>query len=596
MNEVYTAPLILLVIIWPLLLAVALAGKTVHSTIMRMVPRAGQPAFYHALFAPYNVTHELPLVMIGIKFSLDDNISRLFLLFTSLLWWLSGLYARAYLSDRSGCNRFFIYYLLSMAGNLGLIIAQDLMSFYLFFALMSFASYGLVVHERTAQALHAGRVYIVLVVIGEFALFSAMLLTAYSTGSTEFDPIRLEFAKVAPSKLIILLAFIGFGIKAGVIGLHMWLPLAHPVAPTPASAVLSGAMIKAGLLGLLRLLPLGELAMLQWGELFMMLGLASAFYGVMVGLTQKVPKTILAYSSISQMGIILTAVGLGLTLPGHHSEILLVITLFALHHGLCKGTLFLGVGVIQACDGTKRRLIWYALCLPALALAGAPLTSGMAVKYLLKLQSVNALGTWDLWLQSLLPLSSVATTLLVGKFLIVLFQPEKSDSDHHSSSGLILPWALLLTASMVMPWWFMPNLSKLWTQAAYFGSLWPVLLGIMIVLVALLWKRYQTRRDDAVSQKDEKLSTFYFSPRIPPGDVLVLINRTLFLLLTLSRHLTDRLLPQWWESRLNTLRQLWSQINFWQSIGRIETNLRYWPVPLVILVLLGVTIVLLGII
>ncbi len=596
MNEVYAAPLILLVVIWPLLLAVALAGRTMHSAVMIMVPWAGLPAFLLAIFAPYNVTLELPWVMLGIKFSLDDNISRLFLLFTALLWWLSGLYARAYLSDRNGCNRFFVYYLLSMAGNLGLIIAQDLMSFYLFFALMSFASYGLVVHERTVEALHAGRVYIVLVVIGEFALFSAMLLTAYSTGSTEFDSIQLEFAKVGPSKLIILLAFVGFGIKAGVIGLHMWLPLAHPVAPTPASAVLSGAMIKAGLLGLLRLLPIGEVAMTQWGELFMILGLASAFYGVMVGLAQKVPKTILAYSSISQMGIMLTAIGLGLTVPDHSTEILLVITLFALHHGLCKGTLFLGVGVIQASRDTQRRLIWFALCLPALALAGAPLTSGMALKYLLKLQSVNALGAWGFWLQSLLPMSSVATTLLVGKFLAVLFQPEKSFSDHHSSSGLILPWGLLLTASIVMPWLFMPNLPKIWTQAAYIGSLWPVLLGIMIVLVVVVWKNYQTRLGDALVQRDEKLSSFHFSPQIPPGDVVVPINRTLLLLLNFSRNLTDRLLPQWRESRLNSLRQLRSQIDFWQSIGRIETHLRYWPVPLVILVLLGVTIVLLGII
>ncbi len=351
MNEIYVPLVLSLVVIWPLLLAVAIAFSVTHSAASLLAPWAALPAFILAVFAPPSASLHLPGFLLGTELSLVDDTGRLFLLFTALLWWLSGMYARAYLSDQPGRSRFFVYFLLSMTGNLGLILAQDLTSFYLFFALMSFASYGLVVHERSLEALRAGRIYIILVVIGEIALFAAMVFATAATGSTGFDTVRHGLAQAGSRDLIMLLAFIGFGIKAGVLGLHVWLPLAHPVAPTPASAVLSGAMIKAGLLGWLRLLPLGEMALLQWGESFMLLGLAAAFYGVMVGLTQRDPKTLLAYSSISQMGVMTVAVGLGLTSPDAYPAILTVITLYALHHGLSKGALFLGVGVVGAFSG-----------------------------------------------------------------------------------------------------------------------------------------------------------------------------------------------------------------------------------------------------
>ena len=263
MSETFSPIFLLLVLVWPLLLAGATAVRSMRPVILQIASWAALPALLLAVFAPAYVSLDLPWVLLGAELRLEEGSSRLFLLFTALLWLISGIYARAYLSEQSGQSRFVVYFLLSMTGNLGLILAQNLMGFYLFFTLMSFASYGLVVHQRSSEALRAGRVYIVLVVIGEIALFSAMLMTANSTGTADFDSVRQGFAQAEPRNLIMLLAFIGFGIKAGVLGLHMWLPLAHPVAPTPASAVLSGAMIKAGLLGWLRLLPLGEMAMVS---------------------------------------------------------------------------------------------------------------------------------------------------------------------------------------------------------------------------------------------------------------------------------------------------------------------------------------------
>ena len=338
-----------------------------------------------------------------------------------------------------------------MSGNLGLILAQDLGSFYVFFALMSFASYGLVVHERSAAALRAGRVYLILVVIGELALFAAMTMAMAATDAIDFTTVRAGLAGAPTRDLIILLALIGFGIKAGVLGLHVWLPLAHPVAPTPASAVLSGAMIKAGLLGWLRLLPLGETALPGWAEVFILLGLAAAFYAVVVGLTQRDPKTLLAYSSISQMGIMTLGVGMALAAPHATPAILLAITLYALHHGLNKGALFLGVGVIGACHGKQRRRVWWALWLPALALAGVPLSSGMLAKSLLKAHTLHMPEHWLTLLPLLLSASAVATTLLVGRFMVILAKPHSATSAHGAAVKLIWPWALLVISSVVLP-------------------------------------------------------------------------------------------------------------------------------------------------
>lgn len=585
MKEIFTHMVVLLVVVWPLLLAGVMAFSARHSVILRLASLAALPAFILAVFASPNILIHLPWLLLGTELGLVDDTGRVFLLFTALLWWLSGMYARTYLSNQPGHSRFFVYFLLSMAGNLGLILAQDLASFYLFFTLMSFASYGLVVHEQSNKALRAGRIYMVLVVVGEIALFAAIILATIATDSTEFSTVRQGVAQAESRDLIMVLAFTGFGIKAGLLGLHVWLPLAHPVAPTPASAVLSGAMIKAGLLGWLRLLPLGEVALFQWGNTFMILGLAAAFYGVLVGLTQRDPKTLLAYSSISQMGILTMAAGLGLTAPKAYPAILAAITLYALHHGLNKGALFLGVGVIGACSGAKRRWVWLGLWLPALALAGAPLTSGMAAKFLLKAQIVNAPEPWVVVLQTLLPWSAVATTLLLGRFLFLLYQPKAETSN--APCRYIWSWVLLVTAAMVFPWWSMPETPALWTLAAVISSLWPVLLGALLTLVVVLWRTDLESQVGEIPRGDQQITADRVLPHIPPGDMLVPISYTITSALNHGYHLANEHLPRLRDAQLASLRGLQSKVDWWRIIRQLEISLSHWPTALVILILLG---------
>ena len=139
----------------------------------------------------------------------------------------------------------------------------------------------------------------------------------------------------------------GFGLKIGLVPLHVWMPLTYTAAPIPAAAVLSGAAVKAGVIGFIRFMPF-DAAMPGWGEALAAIGLFSAFYGVAIGITQSNPKTVLAYSSVSQMGLIAAVIGMGLA--AGDSSTASAAGFIAAHHVLVKGALFLAIGVAAA-DG-----------------------------------------------------------------------------------------------------------------------------------------------------------------------------------------------------------------------------------------------------
>ena len=322
--------------------------------------------------------------------------------------------------------------------------------------------------------------------------------------------------------MVVGLLLVGFGIKAGALPVHVWLPLAHPAAPTPASAVLSGAMIKAGLLGWLRFLPIGLSAMTYWGTLCIIAGLLAAFYAVAVGVTQRNPKTILAYSSISQMGLMTVGIGLGLGWPQTVPLVLPAIGIYAVHHGFAKGALFLGMDVLSADDGDRlaHRLDVGRLLLASLALAGAPFTSGAVAKIALKWALNDFQGPWVAGLNLLLPLAAIGTTLLMARFLFVITRhPSAHDRPR---VGMWLSWTLtiLLTAAVV---WLLPAAQKAASKtlqlASLWQALWPVAAGMLIS--GTIWLRtVRKKRLPALS--------------IPQGDLLYVFSYLYRLFLDLS--------------------------------------------------------------
>jgi multicomponent Na+:H+ antiporter subunit D len=462
----------------PLALGIGLSIRRWHQTLIRLSAWSALPALAAVGWMPSDEIVSIPWMLLEMHLAIDPT-GRLFLLFTSLLWMLSAVYAQSYLASDPRRARFFFFFLTSMAGNFGLIVSQDAVSFYVFFALMSFASYGLVVHTGDPDALQAGRIYIYLVVIGEILLFTALLLQTYTVDSM----LLKDFSNVRPKAITIGLILLGFGIKAGALPVHVWLPLAHPAAPTPASAVLSGTMIKAGLLGWLRFLPIGLWAMPRWGILCIIAGLLAAYYAVVVGVTQRNPKSILAYSSISQMGLMTVGVGLAIGWPQTVSMALPAISIYAVHHGFAKGALFLGVGVLATGEISRRahRLAIGGLILASLALAGAPFTSGAIAKIALKAPLKDFQGSWVYGLNLLLYLAAIGTTLLLARFLFVITRP--STVHDKPRFGMCLSWTftILLTAAVV---WLLPLAQKTVSKALQlpwlWQALWPVATGILI--------------------------------------------------------------------------------------------------------------------
>lgn len=227
--------LLVLTVILPLALVAVWPLRSCRAWVGRFAVGAPLPALLTAVFAN-ELTVELPWLLLGSRWGLDVT-GRVFLGFTATLWLAAGIFARSYLTRDRARDRFELFHLLTMAGNLGLIVAQDMVSFLLFFTLMSLAAYGLITHHRKPDSMRAGRAYIILAVFGEVLLFWAVILAAQQTGTLHFDGLAAKLAVSPLRQVIVGLLLVGFGIKLGLMPLHFWLPLAHPVAPTPASAV-----------------------------------------------------------------------------------------------------------------------------------------------------------------------------------------------------------------------------------------------------------------------------------------------------------------------------------------------------------------------
>ena len=432
--------LLALSIVWPLrrrALALAVAGALPGLGVALLMPaQAAAPAGARLVFG----------VSIGL-----DPLGRLFLAFTAAVWALAAVHALGYMRDDARRARFAAAFLLAMAGNFGVTIAQDAALFYACFALMSFASYALVVHDGSAFARRAALVYIVLVVAGELLVFPGIVAGARAAGGIELSAIRTAWAGGGHAVAMTLLV-LGFSIKAGIAPLHVWLPLAHPAAPTPASAVLSGCMIKAGLLGWLRFLPLGETAMPRAFPWAVAAGAVTTIGGLLAGLTQDHPKAVLAYSSIAKMGTMLLLLSVAMAAPGETDAVIAALGLYAAFHAFNKGALFLGCGVTPGLPARERagRLALAGLVVLALAFAGAPFLAGAAAKLplkaVLKHSGLETAGT----IEFLLSLSAFATALLMARF-VLLTRPGRDSHAHAPARSAAWAWTAAIGAVLAFP-------------------------------------------------------------------------------------------------------------------------------------------------
>lgn len=571
--------LLAVAVVCPLFLAALLFVRGALGTAARaLAPWAALPVLLLALFPAAYGPLALRWLQTGALLELDA-VGRIFLIVAAALWTAAGVYARGYIPEEER-RRYFLFHLAAMSGNLALPLAADAVTFFLAFALMTFAAFGLVVHTDDAPAWRAGRAYIVLAVVGEAFLLVGLVLAVGAAGTTALADIPAAVAASPHRNTLLAALLIGFGIKAGAVPLHVWLPLAHPVAPVPASAVLSGAMIKAGLLGWLRFLPLGEAALPEWGTFVIVLGAVAAFFGVAIGMVQREPKTVLAYSSVSQMGVLNVGIGIALAAPQAYPAAVAAVTLYAAHHGLAKGALFLGAGMARkAGSGSRGKAVRAALLLPALAVAGAPLTSGSAAKGELKTLVPFSPDPWPLWLEWMLPLSAFATTLLMARFLALVSRAAEDAPEGRLARRLWVPWAGLL-AGVLTAVWLMPRGYPVGGSVAPSPGFDTLLLDVLPIVAGLLVFRLLSARLDGVPVREDDVRHW-----LAPGDLLNPLERGM-------AHLASRWTPPAprGPDPVTVIASRWYRIYAESARSdlslRLEVSMTRWPAAMIIVLLM----------
>ncbi len=363
-----------------------------------------------------------------------DSLSRVFLSLVAVMWPLAGFYAFEYMDHEREEHRFHAFYLATQGVLSGLTMADNLITFYLFYEAMTLITVPLVLHSRTKEAIAAAIKYLVYSVFGASAALLGIFFLHRACASLSFTPggtLLPGYADRSSLRWIALLMLLGFGTKAGMFPLHGWLPTAHPEAPAPASAVLSGVITKMGVLGVIRVVfyCIGADALRDtWVQTaWMILTLITVFMGSMLALREDLFKRRLAYSSVSQVSYVLFGLST-LTASGLEGALLHV-----LFHSAIKITLFMTAGVIIAKTGLTRvsefrgigkrmPLILTLFTLVSLGLIGIPPTGGFVSKWYiasgaLELSSALAwIGPATLLLSAILTAVYLLTVSIQGFF------------------------------------------------------------------------------------------------------------------------------------------------------------------------------------
>ncbi|MGA8159727.1 MAG: hydrogenase 4 subunit B [Acidobacteriaceae bacterium] len=344
------------------------------------------------------------------------------------------------------------------------ILADDAYLFMVAWETMALSSYFLVTSQhRIPEIRRAGFLYLLMAHVGAICILLGFGVMQGGSWQFTFDAMR--GASLAPfwATVAFTLALLGFGAKAGLVPLHVWLPEAHPAAPSPVSAMMSGLMLKTAIYGMLRItFDLLHVQFWQWGAAMLALGLFSALFGAIFAAVQTDMKRLLAYSSIENVGLIFTGVGLAVLFDASHMPLLAALALaaaliHALNHALFKSLLFLATGsVLHATrqrslgklGGLIRRMPWVAVLalIGTLAIAGLPPLNGFVSEWLLLQSFLFTPGLPQAFLNMLVPLGAAVLALTVAlaayvmvKFYGVIFlgQPrEPSLVDAHDANWL----------------------------------------------------------------------------------------------------------------------------------------------------------------
>ena len=326
---------------------------------------------------------------LGLHFTVD-GFRSIYAVIAALMWLVTGLFSPEYFAHYRNRNRYYLFLLITLGATEAVFLSADLYTTFVFFEIMSLCSYVWVAQDEKAGSLRAGATYLAVAVIGGMVMLMGIFLLYHQAGTLMIEQLPAD-AALWPAALCM---FVGFAGKAGAYPIHIWLPKAHPVAPAPASALLSGILTKTGIFGILVISCRMMVHEERWGAFVLMIGVITMFLGALLALFSVNFKRTLACSSVSQIGFILVGVGM-LVLLGEENILAARGTfLHMVNHSLFKLILFLVAAVIYQNThkldlneirgfGRKKPLLKFVYLMGALGIGGIPGWSGYISKTLL---------------------------------------------------------------------------------------------------------------------------------------------------------------------------------------------------------------------
>ena len=372
----------------------------------------------------FNLTKNLPIMF------KVDSMTLLFNSIVVIMWFLAGVFSFEYMKHEDNNESFYMFYMLTEGVLVGLGMAGNFMTMYLFYEFMTFLSLPLALHTRTKEAINGGLKYLFYSVFGaSLALLGFFFMTQYGditfrAGGT-LNAIRV-IGNEPLLYVVFFLTILGFSVKAGMFPFHAWLTAAHPVAPAPASAVLSGVITKAGVLAIIRVIyyQVGvNFLRNTWVQyVFMALTLITIFMGSMMAYKEKILKKRLAYSSVSQVSYVLFGLST-MTVVGFVGALLQVV-----FHSIAKNLLFMSAGSIIYREhktkvdelrgiGKNMPIVMWCFTIGGLALVGIPPLTGFVSKWYL---AMGSLQSGVLKFTYLGPVVLLASALLTAGYLLTI--------------------------------------------------------------------------------------------------------------------------------------------------------------------------------
>ena len=467
-----------------------------------------------------------PLLFSGSEFQL------LYAVISSFVWLCALLFSVDYIKNSENRARYYVFMLLTYAATIGIFLSADLLTTFLFFEMMSFTSYVLVIQDETPPAMNAGQTYLAIAVIAGMVMLMGLFILYDALGSLRFNDLY-SLSGAYPDKGRIYLAgfliFVGFGAKAGIFPLHIWMPKAYPVSPAPVAAISSGILIKAGIFGIIVLSSRIFIEDAVWGNFLLVVGTVTMLLGAVLALFSINLSRTLACSSISQIGFITLGIAMNSIMGADNPIAARGTVLHMVNHSIIKLLLFIAAGVIYMNlnqlnlnqikgYGRNKPVLKGLFLLGALSIGGIPLTSGYISKTLLHESIVEYIDhgihlghnmfAYQI-VEWLFLISGALTVAYMAKVFICIFveknndvvtqanyeNNEKWNFNTRSIASMALPFVVLLALGL-FPYWTMDkiadfstgflNTNELSHQIHYFtfrnlsGSLISITLGGVI--------------------------------------------------------------------------------------------------------------------